>query len=303
MLIVRCVRAAGIRFIGGCLLGLVSVLICADEFSEVGIKTTQVMPGIYMLEGSGGNIGLSVGEDGVFMIDDQFAPLTGKIQKAVAAITSQPVKFLINTHWHYDHVGGNENFGKGGAIIVAQNNVRERMLKGQVIEAFAKEVPPADKLALPVITFDKEVTFHWNSDTLEVIHVASAHTDGDAVIYFKQGNVVHTGDLYFSGMYPFIDASSGGSMVGLLTGVSTILTRIDDNTKVIPGHGPLSYKVELQAYQDMLKSVYTRVKALKDQGKSVEAVVAAKPSADFDAKWGNGFLAPDVWVKIIYSAI
>ena len=151
------------------------------------------------------------------------------------------------------------------ALLSLRRIMRERMLKGQVIEAFAKEVPPADKLALPVITFDKEVTFHWNSDTIEVIHVASAHTDSDAVIYFKQGNVVHTGDLYFSGMYPFIDASSGGSMVGLLTGVSTILTRIDDNTNHF-GHGPLSNKVELQAYQDMLKSVYTRVKALKRSG-------------------------------------
>jgi len=299
----RWASATGVRFIGGCLLGLMSVLIYADEFSDVSIKTTQVTPGIYMLEGSGGNIGLSVGVDGVFMIDDQFAPLTEKIQKAIAAITPQPVKFLINTHWHFDHVGGNENLGKGGAIIVAQNNVRERMLKGQVIEAFAKEVPPAKKVALPVITFDKEVTFHWNSDTIEVIHTASAHTDGDAVIYFKQGNVVHTGDLYFSGMYPFIDASSGGSVAGLLAGISTILARIDDNTRVIPGHGPLSNKAELQAYQDMLKSVYARVKTLKDQGQSVEAVVAAKPTAGYDGKWGNGFLAPDVWVKIVYSAI
>jgi len=303
MSIMRWASATGVRFIGGCLLGLMSVLIYADEFSDVSIKTTQVTPGIYMLEGSGGNIGLSVGVDGVFMIDDQFAPLTEKIQKAIAAITPQPVKFLINTHWHFDHVGGNENLGKGGAIIVAQNNVRERMLKGQVIEAFAKEVPPAKKVALPVITFDKEVTFHWNSDTIEVIHTASAHTDGDAVIYFKQGNVVHTGDLYFSGMYPFIDASSGGSVAGLLAGISTILARIDDNTRVIPGHGPLSNKAELQAYQDMLKSVYARVKTLKDQGQSVEAVVAAKPTAGYDGKWGNGFLAPDVWVKIVYSAI
>lgn len=303
MLTVNYLNGKGIRFFVGCLLGLLSAMASADEYSQVSIKTTQVAPGIYMLEGSGGNIGLSVGTDGVFMIDDQFAPLTEKIKKAIADITPQQVRFLINTHWHFDHTGGNENFGGSGAIIVAQDNVRERMLNGQMIEAFGKEVPPAAKIALPVITFDQEVTFHWNDETLEVIHPAPAHTDGDAVIYFQKANVVHTGDLYFNGFYPFIDASSGGSVSGVIAGVATILARIDENTRVIPGHGPLSNKAELQAYHDMLKKVYDRVKVLKEVGKSAEEVVAAKPTRDFDADWGDGFLEIDQWVQIVYSAI
>ncbi len=168
------------------------------DFSQVTIKTTEVTPGIYMLEGYGGNIGLSIGDDGVFLIDDQFAPLSDKIQQAIAALTDQPVRFLINTHWHIDHAGGNENFSLGGAIIVAHENVRERLQNGQFVVPFNANFPPAPELALPVVTFNQGITFHWNNDTLEVLHPAPAHTDGDAVIYFRNANVVHTGDLYWN---------------------------------------------------------------------------------------------------------
>jgi len=274
-----------------------------EDFSEVTIKTTEVTSGIYMLEGAGGNIGLSVGTDGVFMIDDQFAPLTEKISQAIAGLTDQPLRFLINTHWHFDHTGGNENLGQGGAIIVAHDNVRERMLNGQTMEAFNIVVPPAPPVALPVVTFDQGVTFHWNDDTLEVIHVAPAHTDGDAVIYFKKANVVHTGDLYWNGLYPFIDAGSGGTTSGMISGVAEIISRIDSDTKVIPGHGPLSNKAEIQAFHDMLQTLYSRIKALRDEGKTMEEIVAAKPTAEYDAQWGNGFLAPDPWVQIVYSTL
>lgn len=291
----------------GCLLGLLagalSVGATAQDFSKVEITTTEVTPGIYMLQGQGGNIGVSVGDDGVFVIDDQFAPLTDKILSAINKLSDKPVRFVINTHWHFDHTGGNENLGKGGAIIVAHDNVRKRMSKGQMMEAFNTEVPPAPKEALPVVTFDQGVTFHWNDETLEVVHPAPAHTDGDAVIYFQGANVVHAGDLFFNGFYPFIDAGSGGSMAGVIEGVAAILARIDDNTRVIPGHGPLSNKAELQSYHDMLKIIYGRVKALKGKGKSAAEVVAAKPTADFDEKWGGGFLKPDRWVEIIYTAI
>ena len=282
----------------------VMVLGCgAVSAQETAITTVPVADGIYMLQGRGGNIGVSVGSDGVFMIDDQYAPMSEAIRAAVAKLSDQPIRFLINTHWHGDHTGGNENFGKLGATIVAHQNVRERLLKGGEVKAFKMVAAPAPAAALPVITFADGITFHWNDDTVKVEHVATAHTDGDAVIYFTEANVVHTGDLYFNGFYPFIDASSGGGMAGVIAGVAAMIERIDERTRIIPGHGPLSNKAELQAYHDMLASVYRKIKALKDQGKTRGQVVAAKPTADFDAAWGKGFLAPDRWVGIVYEAI
>ncbi len=296
-----CIRRC---LLGGLLVSVFSISAWAQpDFSQVSIKTTEVTPSIYMLEGYGGNIGLSIGDDGVLVIDDQFAPLTAKIQQAIADLTEQPIRFVVNTHWHFDHTGGNEKLGQDGAIIVAHDNVRERLLKGQTIDALNMVIPPAPQVAVPVITFDQGVTFHWNNDSLEVVHPAPAHTDGDAVIYFKNANVVHTGDLYFNGFYPFIDASSGGSTQGVIKAVAAVLARIDNNTKVIPGHGPLSNQAEMQAYHAMLQTLYARIKALQEQGKTMEQVVAAKPTADYDDQWGNGFLGPDQWVQIVYSTL
>ena len=269
-----------------------------QDFSKVQIETIPVAKGVYMLVGSGGNIGLSVGHDGPFLIDDQYAPLTDRILKAISAVTDKPVRFLVNTHWHYDHTGGNENIGKGGTIIVAHDNVRKRLVKGQFMKAFNANIPPSPPKALPV-----SVTFHWNNETLEVLHPKSAHTDGDAVIYFKSTDVVHVGDLFFNGIYPFIDAESGGSVEGVISGVDEVLDRIDDNTKVIPGHGPLGNKTDLQAYRDMLATVHDRMKTLIKEGKNIDEIVAAKPTADYDAKWGGGFLKPDQWVQIVYSVM
>ena len=274
-----------------------------QDFSKVQIQTIPVAKGVYMLVGSGGNIGLSVGQDGAFLIDDQYAPLTDKIIKAISAVTDKPIRFIVNTHWHMDHTGGNENIGKGGAIIVAHDNVRKRLAKGQFMKAFNVNIPPSPPKALPVITFADSVTFYWNHETLEVWHPQPAHTDGDAVIYFKSANVVHVGDLFFNGIYPFIDAGSGGSLKGVIAGVDEVLGRIDDNTKVIPGHGPLGGKTDLQAYRDMLATVHARMTKLMKAGKNVDEIVAAKPTADFDAKWGGGFLNPDQWVQIAYSVM
>jgi len=274
-----------------------------QDFSKVQIKTIPVAEGVYMLVGSGGNIGLSVGQDGAFLIDDQYAPLTDKILKAISAVTDKPVRFLVNTHWHMDHTGGNENIGKGGTIIVAHDNVRKRLAKGQFMKVFNANIPPSPPKALPVITFADSVTFHWNDETLEVVHVRSAHTDGDAVIYFKSTNVVHVGDLFFNGIYPFIDAESGGSMEGVIAGVEEVLGRIDDNTKVIPGHGPLGNKTDLKAYRDMLATVHESMTKLIEAGKNIDEIIAAKPTADFDAKWGGGFLKPDQWVRIVYAVM
>jgi cyclase len=274
-----------------------------QDFSEVQIETIPVAKGVYMLVGRGGNIGLSIGQDGAFLIDDQYAPLTDRILKAISAVTDKPIRFLVNTHWHMDHTGGNENIGKGGTIIVAHDNVRKRLEKGQFMKVFNANIPPAPPKALPVITFGDSVTFYWNNETLEVLHPKPAHTDGDAVIYFKNANVVHIGDLFFNGIYPFIDAESGGSLEGVIAGVDEVLGRIDDNTKVIPGHGPLGNKADLTAYRDMLATVHERIIKLIKEGKNIDEIVAAKPTADYDARWGGGFLKPDQWVKIVYSVV
>jgi cyclase len=273
------------------------------DLSQVEIETVNVAPGLYMLRGAGGNIGLSVGEDGAFLIDDQYAPLTPKIKAAIAKLTPKAVRFVVNTHWHDDHTGGNENLGEAGAIIVAHDNVRTRMTADQFVEALDRHVPAFPKAALPVITFPDSVTFHWNGEEMHVFHVAPAHTDGDSIIHFRKADAVHMGDVYFAGIYPFIDASSGGRIDGVIAAADRVLAMVGDDTKIIPGHGPLSNKAGLREYRDMLSTVRDRVKAMVDAGESRDAVVAAKPTAEFDAKWGGGFLKPDPWVAIVYSTL
>lgn len=274
-----------------------------DDFSQVEIKTIELGHGIYMLMGQGGNIGVSVGDDGVFMIDDQFAPLTPKIKAAIAQVSDKPIKFMINTHWHYDHTGGNENLGNDGVIIVAHDKVLQRMSKDGFIEAFNKKVPAAAKAALPVITFNDTVTFHLNELDIEVIHQSNAHTDGDSIILFKSANVIHMGDTFFNGLYPFIDGSSAGSVDGVLKAVDYVLGIADAKTKIIPGHGPLGDKKALQEYRKMLVTVSSRMKKLLDEGKSLEQIIALKPNADLDKKWGEAFLNPEVFLKVLYSAM
>ncbi len=269
-------------------------------FADVQINTIKVANGIHMLMGKGGNIGVSSGSDGVFLIDDQFAPLTEKIKAAVTKINPGPIRFVLNTHWHFDHVGGNENFGELGAIIVAHENVRKRLSSDQMVEFFQKKVPATPKTGLPVVTFTRDLTFHLNDETIEVFHVQNAHTDGDAVVFFRKANVVHTGDIYFSGIYPFIDTGANGSVDGVINAANIILEMIDDNTKIIPGHGPLSTKAEFRAYVNMLVTLRGAVGSGIAAGKSLEEIQKSKPSKDFDAKWGGGFLSPDKFIQLLY---
>ncbi len=289
--------------IGMLALGVFSANGHAQDYSKVTIKTTKLSENVYMMSGAGGNLGVSVGEDGVFLIDDQFAPLTKKIQAAIGKLSKKPIRFVINTHWHFDHTGGNENLGKAGSIIVAHDNVRVRMSTDQFIKAFNKKVPATAKVGLPSITFSEATTFYLNGDTIAVSHVPTAHTDGDAFVHFKKANVIHGGDIFFNGIYPFIDTGSKGSIEGMINGVERMLSFADDKTKIIPGHGPLADKAALIKYRDMLKDVSASVSALITQGKSRADAIAAKPTAKLDAVWGKGFLKPDAFVGIVYDSL
>jgi glyoxylase-like metal-dependent hydrolase (beta-lactamase superfamily II) len=208
---------------------------------------------------------------------------------------------MLNTHWHFDHTGGNENLGKAGAIIVAQENVRKRLSREGFIAFLGMKTQPSPAIALPIVTFAQNVSFHLNGDDIRVFHAPNAHTDGDSVVHFVKADVVHAGDTFFNGLYPFIDTSSGGSVAGVLRAADRILAMSGERTKIIPGHGPLGAKADLKAYRDMLAAVSGNIAAQIKQGKKLEEVVASKPSAQFDAKWGKGFLAPDKFVEMLYG--
>lgn len=271
------------------------------DFSKVEIKSTLVAPGIYMLEGAGGNIGLSVGDDGAFLIDDQFAPLADKIKAAVALASDRQVKFLVNTHWHGDHAGGNEPFKADGAIIVAHDNARKRLKEGIAEGDF--KVDPASPGALPVVTFSDSVSFFWNGQDIRVRHPAPAHTDGDALVFFETANVVHMGDVFFSGRYPFIDVASGGGIDGFIAAQESALALMNADTKIIPGHGPLSGKAELAEQTEMLKDVRARIKALIDRGLDEKAALKARPLKDLDKKWAWQFISGDDMTRAAYQSL
>lgn len=289
----------------GLLAGLViwAGAVPAAAEKEVKITTVAVRDGIYMLVGEGGNIGLFVGSDGTFLIDDQFAPLTEKHLAAIRAVGGDTPKFLINTHYHADHTGGNENLGKAGTVIFSHDQVRERLTVETVIQAFNMVTPPLPKDALPVVTFSRDVTFHLNGDTVHAFHVPRAHTDGDSVVHFRKANVIHAGDILFNGFYPFIDVAHGGSVKGMIAAADAMLALADGETKLIPGHGPLGDRAQLQAYRDMLATAYERLSALRAKGAGAEAAVAARPLADLEERWGKGLFTGDQWVGLIYGGL
>ena len=272
-----------------------------QNFDTVQIRPVRLADRIYMLAGAGGNIGVSVGDSAVILVDDQYAPLTPKVLAAVRALTRLPIRFVLNTHWHGDHTGGNENMRGAGAFVVSHENVRKRMSTEQFIKLFGRRVPPSSPGALPVVTFSDAVNFHLDAEEIRAFHVRTAHTDGDAIVHFRTANVVHMGDTFFNGMYPFIDLDTGGSVDGMIAAADRVLGMIDRDTRVIPGHGPAGDRSALRAYRDMLAGARERVMRHVAAGASLQRVLAAKPTAEYDSIWGKGFFKPDQFVEVLYT--
>ncbi len=273
------------------------------NFDEVEIETIEVTRGIYMLVGFGGNLGLAAGPEGAFLIDDQFAPLADKIKEAVRKVSPAPLRFILNTHWHGDHSGGNEPLDKTSIWLVAHDNVRQRMSTEQFNDMLGRTTPPSPAAALPEVTFTDAVTFHLNGEEIRAYHPPPAHTDGDSIVIFTQANVVHMGDVFFNGIYPFVDLWSGGSVDGMIEAVKGALEHIDADTKIIPGHGPLAGRADLEAYLAMLEATRAAVAAQVAAGKSLEETVAAKPTAAFDEAWSWQFINAETYVTMLYKGL
>src|SRR5688572_2938157 len=266
------------------------------DWSNVEIRVERVAPGVAVLFGRGGNIGLSYGDDGNVLIDDQYAPLSERILAAVRDVDPDPVRFVVNTHWHGDHTDGNENVGRTGAVIVAHDNVRRRLSAGQMLRG--TEVPPAAPGALPVVTFSDDLTFHLNGDDIRVHHVEYAHTDGDALIHWTRANVLHMGDTYFNGILPFIDLESGGSVDGAIAAVEAGLALANEQTAIIPGHGPMARRTDLVRYRDMLRTLRDRVAAEIRAGRSLDQIQALRLADPHGPP--DGFISPDSLIETIY---
>ncbi len=272
-----------------------------QDFSKVEMKATKVAGNVYMLEGAGGNIGVSVGSDGILIVDDQFAPLADKIRASLKTLGEGKLRFILNTHWHGDHTGGNVAFGPE-APIIAHDNVRKRLATEQKSEFFKSTTPPSPKEALPVITFDQSLSVHFNGEEIRAIHFPNGHTDGDSVIFFTGSNVVHLGDDFFAGSFPFVDLESGGSVEGLAKNIGEIIARIPAGAKLIPGHGPISTVDDLKAYHRMLLETTDSVRKKIATGKTLEQIKGEGLPEEWKS-WGAGFIKTDSWIEIVFRSL
>lgn len=271
------------------------------DLSKVQIKSTKISGNVYMLEGAGGNIGVSVGEDGILIVDDQFAPLSDKIRASLKGLNQGKLRFILNTHWHSDHTGGNAALG-AEATIIAHDNVRKRMSTEQRSEFFKSTTPASPKQALPVITFDQSLTVHFNGEEIRALHMPQGHTDGDSIIFFTRSNVVHLGDDFFSGSFPFVDLESGGSVEGLTKNIAELITKIPADAKLIPGHGPISTLDDLKTYHRMLVETTTIVRDKIAAGKTL-AQIKSEGLPDEWKSWGNAFINTDMWLEILHRSL
>jgi len=269
--------------------------------SAVRIEVRQLRPGLHLLSGGGCNVVAWTGPDGTVLVDTGKAETAPQLLEAAARLAPHGIRFVVNTHWHPDHTGGNELLGKSGALVVSQENVRLRMSEPQDLSEYALEVPAAAAVALPVVTFGDGLTLNLNGDRLVLLHAPAAHTDGDGIAWWEESNVVHLGDVFYADGYPFLDTVSGGSLAGLVSAIETVLSRADPRTLVVPGHGPVSTRAELAAYRDMLVAVGRQVRELAEQGRSLDDVLAAKPTAPYDARYGKGGVSPERFVRLLFE--
>jgi cyclase len=287
------------------MLAVLAVVAAAQDrdFSKVEIKVQKVAEGVYMLTGAGGNIGVSVGEDGIVIVDDQFAPLAPKIQAALKGITDKPVRFVLNTHYHGDHTGGNADFAKTGSTLIAHENVRKRLAEGYTIKRFGMNEPPAPKDALPVITFDQSATVHLNGEDIRALHFPNGHTDGDSVIFFPKANVVHMGDDFVTYGFPFVDVEHGGSVSGMIAGDEKVLNMVPADAKFIPGHGALCTADDVRKFIAMMKETRALVVDAVRKKMTVEKMKANKILSKYEEQYGKGAIKTDDWIDTLHADV
>ena len=273
----------------------------APDYSKVEYRTEKLTDNLYVLFGAGGNVAVLTGVDGALVVDADVVELSPKLRAALSLLSDRPPRFLIDTHFHLDHAGGNVSLGRDGAVIVAHDNVRKHLMTRQTVNPGVEIVTePTAREGLPVVTFKDGLRLHFNDDVVEVVHVEKAHTDSDALVFFEHANVLHTGDVFMSQGYPFIDAGNGGSLDGVIAGAEQALKFCDAKTRVIPGHGTVAGTAELRAYRDMLVTIRQRVADLVNKRRTVEQVLAASPTKDFDERWGKGFITPAAFTQRVF---
>ena len=283
-------------------LGIAQLSMAQRDYSNVQITSEQLSANVYVLYGAGGNMALVTGEQQNYLIDDQFAPLSDKILFKIKSINDKPLAYVLNTHWHGDHTGGNENLANEGALIIASDRVYDRLKEGQ--QSARRNTPPAAPKALPVISFSDQMHLRYRQDAhIHAMHVNDAHTDGDSFYYFPDENVIHLGDNFFNGKYPFIDTDSGGDIDGLLSNLKMAQAMLDDDSKIIPGHGPAATLKDLKAYTHVLESCVEILRELRDNGLTVDEIVAEKPLAEWDDRYGDGFIGPEAFIRSVLSSL
>ena len=282
---------------------LASINSLSAQDKPVEFTTFQLSDTVYMLKGRGGNVGISTGEDGLYIIDDQLKPITSQLLQAIRKISDKPIRIVLNTHYHADHVGGNETIGDAGAVIISHDNIRKRMTTEQVSIFMKNTTPPYPESALPIVTFNDRLSLHMNGETATAYHIANGHTDGDSIIHFPISNVIHMGDMFFNGLYPYVDLDAGGSIQGMVEAADLALSLADESTRIIPGHGPLAMTEDLKSYRDYLIQAGANVQELIDQNMELQQIIAARPTSEWDEELGKTWITPAQFVTFIYNSL